>query len=59
VRERLAAAAAGAAPGRYQILSAINAVRASARDMRDTRRQISLSIAVFTDVTESSSRSTC
>ncbi len=36
VRERLAAAAAGAAPGRYQILAAINAVHTSARDMRDT-----------------------
>jgi RNA polymerase sigma-70 factor, ECF subfamily len=34
VRERLAAA--GAAPGRYQILAAINAVHTSARDMRDT-----------------------
>jgi RNA polymerase sigma-70 factor (ECF subfamily) len=33
VRERLAA---GAAPGRYQILAAINAVHTSARDMRDT-----------------------
>src|SRR5262249_17628599 len=36
VRERLAAAAAGAAPGRYQILAAINAVHPSARDIRDT-----------------------
>lgn len=36
VRERLAAAAAGIAPGRYQILAAINAVHTSARDMRDT-----------------------
>ncbi len=36
VRERLAAAAAGAAPGRYQILAAINAVYTSARDIRDT-----------------------
>ena len=33
VRERLAARAA---PGRYQILAAINAVHTSARDMRDT-----------------------
>jgi RNA polymerase sigma-70 factor (ECF subfamily) len=33
VRERLAA---GVAPGRYQILAAINAVHASARDVRDT-----------------------
>jgi RNA polymerase sigma-70 factor (ECF subfamily) len=33
VRERLAAAAA---PGRYQILAAINAVHTSARDVRDT-----------------------
>ncbi|OHV39979.1 MULTISPECIES: RNA polymerase sigma factor [Pseudofrankia] len=33
VRERLAAAVA---PGRYQILAAINAVHTSARDMRDT-----------------------
>jgi RNA polymerase sigma-70 factor, ECF subfamily len=33
VRERLAA---GAAPGRYQILAAISAVHTSARDMRDT-----------------------
>ncbi|WP_290050398.1 RNA polymerase sigma factor [Amycolatopsis solani] len=33
VRERLAA---GVAPGRYQILAAINAVHTSARDMRDT-----------------------
>ncbi|GIJ62822.1 RNA polymerase sigma factor [Virgisporangium aurantiacum] len=37
VRERLAAVAAGeAAPGRYQILAAINAVHTSARDVRDT-----------------------
>jgi RNA polymerase sigma-70 factor (ECF subfamily) len=36
VRERLAAAAAGVAPGRYQILAAINAVHTSSRDMRDT-----------------------
>jgi RNA polymerase sigma-70 factor (ECF subfamily) len=36
VRERLAAAAAGTAPGRYQILAAINAVHTSARDIRDT-----------------------
>jgi RNA polymerase sigma-70 factor (ECF subfamily) len=36
VRERLAAAAAGVAPGRYQILAAINAVHTSAQDMRDT-----------------------
>ncbi|MEV4094248.1 RNA polymerase sigma factor [Streptosporangium saharense] len=35
VRERLAAAT-GVAPGRYQILAAINAVHTSARDMRDT-----------------------
>ena len=33
VRERLAA---GVAPGRYQILAAINAVHTSARDARDT-----------------------
>ena len=33
VRERLAA---GIAPGRYQILAAINAVHTSARDVRDT-----------------------
>ena len=33
VRERLAA---GAAPGRYQVLAAINAVHTSARDVRDT-----------------------
>ena len=33
VRERLAA---GQAPGRYQILAAINAVHTSARDIRDT-----------------------
>jgi RNA polymerase sigma-70 factor (ECF subfamily) len=36
VRERLAAAAAGVAPGRYQILAAISAVHTSARDLRDT-----------------------
>jgi len=36
VRERLAAAAAGVAPGRYQILAAINAVHTSARDVHDT-----------------------
>jgi RNA polymerase sigma-70 factor (ECF subfamily) len=36
VRERLAAAAAGESPGRYQILAAINAVHTSARDARDT-----------------------
>jgi len=36
VRERLAAAAGGVAPGRYQILAAINAVHTSARDVRDT-----------------------
>jgi RNA polymerase sigma-70 factor, ECF subfamily len=36
VRERLGAAAAGVAPGRYQILAAINAVHTSARDARDT-----------------------
>ncbi|GAA3021248.1 RNA polymerase sigma factor [Streptosporangium longisporum] len=36
VRERLAAAATGAVPGRYQILAAINAVHTSARDVRDT-----------------------
>jgi RNA polymerase sigma-70 factor, ECF subfamily len=37
VRERLAAVAAtGLAPGRYQILAAINAVHTSARQMRDT-----------------------
>ena len=36
VRERLVAAAAGIAPGRYQILAAINAVHTSARDIRDT-----------------------
>jgi len=36
VRERLAAAAAGVAPGRYQILAAINAVHTTARSMRDT-----------------------
>lgn len=36
VRQRLAAAAAGTAPGRYQILAAINAVHTSAADMRDT-----------------------
>jgi RNA polymerase sigma-70 factor, ECF subfamily len=36
VRERLAAAAGGVAPGRYQILAAINAVHTSARDIRHT-----------------------
>lgn len=36
VRERLVAAAAGVAPGRYQILAAINAVHTSAPDIRDT-----------------------
>ncbi len=36
VRERLVAAASGVAPGRYQILAAVNAVHTSARDMRDT-----------------------
>src|SRR5439155_633409 len=36
VRERLRAAAAGVAPGRYQILAAINAVHTSACDARDT-----------------------
>jgi RNA polymerase sigma-70 factor, ECF subfamily len=36
VRARLVAAAAGVAPGRYQILAAINAVHTSARDARDT-----------------------
>jgi RNA polymerase sigma-70 factor, ECF subfamily len=36
VRERLAAAAAGVAPGRYQIIAAINAVHTSAHDIRDT-----------------------
>ena len=36
VRERLAAADAGVAPGRYQILAAINAVHTSADDVRDT-----------------------
>ncbi|MEO9240633.1 MAG: sigma-70 family RNA polymerase sigma factor [Jatrophihabitantaceae bacterium] len=36
VRARLAAVAAGQAPGRYQILAAINAVHTSARDVRDT-----------------------
>jgi RNA polymerase sigma-70 factor, ECF subfamily len=36
VRERLAAAATGVAPGRYQILAAINAVHTSAHDVRDT-----------------------
>jgi RNA polymerase sigma-70 factor (ECF subfamily) len=36
VRERLAAAAVGEAPGRYQILAAIGAVHTSARDIRDT-----------------------
>jgi len=37
VRTRvLAAAASGQAPGRYQLLAAINAVHTSARDIRDT-----------------------
>ncbi|MEV4512284.1 RNA polymerase sigma factor [Dactylosporangium sp. NPDC049525] len=37
VRERLATVAAtGVAPGRYQILAAINAVHTSVRDVRDT-----------------------
>jgi RNA polymerase sigma-70 factor (ECF subfamily) len=36
VLERLTAGAAGVAPGRYQILAAINAVHTSARDVRDT-----------------------
>jgi RNA polymerase sigma-70 factor (ECF subfamily) len=36
VRERLVASAAGVAPGRYQILAAINAVHTSAPDVRDT-----------------------
>jgi RNA polymerase sigma-70 factor (ECF subfamily) len=36
VRERLAAAAAGVPPGRYQILAAINAVHTSAAHVRDT-----------------------
>jgi RNA polymerase sigma-70 factor (ECF subfamily) len=36
VRERLAASAAGVAPGRYEILAAINAVHTSARDIPDT-----------------------
>jgi RNA polymerase sigma-70 factor, ECF subfamily len=36
VRERLVAAAAGVAPGRYQILAAINAVHTSAGDVRGT-----------------------
>jgi RNA polymerase sigma-70 factor, ECF subfamily len=36
VRQRLVAAAAGIAPGRYQILAAINAVHTYARDIRDT-----------------------
>ncbi|MCM3921755.1 RNA polymerase sigma factor [Frankia sp. AiPs1] len=36
VRERLVAAAAGVAPGRYQILAAINAVHTCAHDVRDT-----------------------
>jgi RNA polymerase sigma-70 factor (ECF subfamily) len=36
VRERLAAAAAGVAPGRYQILAAINAVHTTARHVRET-----------------------
>ncbi len=36
VRERLAAAAAGEAPGRYQLLAAVNAVHTSARRFADT-----------------------
>jgi RNA polymerase sigma-70 factor, ECF subfamily len=36
VRERLATSACGVAPGRYQILAAINAVHTTARDVRDT-----------------------
>jgi RNA polymerase sigma-70 factor (ECF subfamily) len=36
VRERLVAAAAGMAPGRYQILAAINAVHTSAHDVSGT-----------------------
>lgn len=36
VRECLAEAAAGRAPGRYQVLAAISAVHTSARDMRGT-----------------------
>ncbi|QAY59998.1 RNA polymerase sigma factor [Microbacterium protaetiae] len=36
VRERLAAAAAGEVPGRYQILAAISAVHTFAREMGDT-----------------------
>jgi RNA polymerase sigma-70 factor (ECF subfamily) len=36
VRERIAASAAGVAPGRYQILAAINAVHTSARAVDDT-----------------------
>jgi RNA polymerase sigma-70 factor (ECF subfamily) len=36
VRERLAAAAGGVAPGRYQILAAINAVHTSAATAHDT-----------------------
>ncbi len=36
VRERLSAAAAGVAPGRYQILAAISAVHTSARNGRGT-----------------------
>jgi RNA polymerase sigma-70 factor, ECF subfamily len=36
VRERMAAAAAGVPPGRYQILAAVNAVHTSARDVGDT-----------------------
>jgi RNA polymerase sigma-70 factor (ECF subfamily) len=36
VRERLAAAAGGVAPGRYQILAAINAVHTSASDLAET-----------------------
>jgi RNA polymerase sigma-70 factor (ECF subfamily) len=36
VRERIVAAAAGVAPGRYQILAAISAVHTCAHDVRDT-----------------------
>ena len=36
VRERLAAARSGSAPGRYQILAAINAVHTSAGNVHDT-----------------------
>ncbi len=36
VRDRLAAAAAGEAPGRYQILAAIGSVHTSVPDIRDT-----------------------